>query len=82
MDPYWRWVAQLYGPEAIKRFGGLDIVEPGLLPTGMVSIFRDRRLTWGLMGWVDLTLSIYVLSVCLSGLGIVLIGLVLGLLVL
>lgn len=46
MDPYWRWVAQLYGPEAIKRFGGLDIIEPGLLPTGMVSIFRDRRLKW------------------------------------
>jgi hypothetical protein len=46
MDPYWRWVAQLYGPEAIRRFGGLDIVEPGLLPMGMVSIFRDKRVKW------------------------------------
>ncbi|KAI3331583.1 hypothetical protein HD806DRAFT_164554 [Xylariaceae sp. AK1471] len=46
MDPYWRWVAQLYGPEAISRFGGLNIVEPGLLPMGMVSIFRDKRVKW------------------------------------
>ncbi|KAI0447131.1 hypothetical protein F4803DRAFT_559033 [Xylaria telfairii] len=46
MEPYWRWVAQLYGPEAIARFGGLNIVEPGLLPMGMVSIFRDKRMKW------------------------------------
>ncbi|KAL7622538.1 hypothetical protein AAE478_008045 [Parahypoxylon ruwenzoriense] len=46
MEPYWKWVAQLYGPEAMDRFGGLNIVEPGLLPMGMVSIFRDKRVTW------------------------------------
>ncbi|KAI0426110.1 hypothetical protein F5Y09DRAFT_346004 [Xylaria sp. FL1042] len=46
MDPYWRWVAQLYGPEAIRCFGGLNIVEPGLLPMGMVSIFREKRVKW------------------------------------
>ncbi|KAI1201705.1 hypothetical protein F5X97DRAFT_11386 [Nemania serpens] len=46
MEPYWRWVAQLYGPEAIARFGGLDIVEPGLLPMGMVGLFRDKRVRW------------------------------------
>ncbi|KAI0145551.1 hypothetical protein GGR57DRAFT_479898 [Xylariaceae sp. FL1272] len=46
MEPYWRWVAQMYGPEAMERFGGLDIVEPGLLPMGMVSIFREKRVRW------------------------------------
>ncbi|CAJ2512661.1 Uu.00g007800.m01.CDS01 [Anthostomella pinea] len=46
MDPYWRWIAQLHGPEAMDRFGGLNIVEPGLLPIGMVSIFRDKRVKW------------------------------------
>ncbi|KAI5866388.1 hypothetical protein GGS23DRAFT_556882 [Durotheca rogersii] len=46
MEPYWKWIAQLYGPEVIDRFGGLSIVEPGLLPTGMVSIFREKRVKW------------------------------------
>ncbi|KAI0970046.1 hypothetical protein F4678DRAFT_145905 [Xylaria arbuscula] len=46
MDPYWRWVAQLYGPEAIRCFGGLNMVEPGLLPMGMVSVFREKRVKW------------------------------------
>lgn len=46
MEPYWKWVAELYGPEVIDRFGGMNIVEPGLLPMGMVSIFRDQRVKW------------------------------------
>jgi hypothetical protein len=46
MEPYWKWVAQLYGPEIIERFGGLNIVEPGLLPVGMVSLFRSGRVKW------------------------------------
>ncbi|RYP16306.1 hypothetical protein DL765_005212 [Monosporascus sp. GIB2] len=46
MEPYWKWVAALYGPEAMERFGGLHIIEPGLLPMGMVSLFRDRGVKW------------------------------------
>lgn len=46
MEPYWKWVAQLYGPEMIVKFGGLGIVEPGLLPMGMVSLFRSGRVKW------------------------------------
>ena len=46
MTPYWKWVAMMYGPEIIERFGGLDVVDPGLLPMGMVSFFRERRITW------------------------------------
>lgn len=46
MEPYWKWVAQLYGPEIIDRFGGLSIVDPGLLPMGMVSLFRSGRVNW------------------------------------
>ncbi|KAF4624268.1 hypothetical protein G7Y89_g13905 [Cudoniella acicularis] len=34
-DGYMRWVAQLYGPDMIERFGGLKIVDAGLLPIGM-----------------------------------------------
>lgn len=46
MEAYWKWVAQMYGPEMIEKFGGLNIVDPGLLPVGMVSLFRGRRVTW------------------------------------
>ena len=46
MDSYWQWVVQLYSPEMIERFGGLRIVDPGLLPTGMVSLLRSARLDW------------------------------------
>lgn len=46
MDPYWKWVVMQYGPEIIDRFGGLSIVDAGLLPMGMVSLFRDKRVKW------------------------------------
>lgn len=47
MEPYWKWVAQLYGPELIEMFGGFGIVDPSLLPMGMVSEFRSGRVSWG-----------------------------------
>ncbi|QKX61952.1 uncharacterized protein TRUGW13939_09108 [Talaromyces rugulosus] len=46
MEPYWKWVAQLYGPDVIESFGGLRIVDSGLLPIGMVSLFRSGRVKW------------------------------------
>ncbi|KAF3040871.1 hypothetical protein E8E12_001913 [Didymella heteroderae] len=46
MDAYWKWIAQMYGPDMIARFGGFNIVDPGWLPIGMVSQFRQRRTKW------------------------------------
>ncbi|EUC28546.1 hypothetical protein COCCADRAFT_108885 [Bipolaris zeicola 26-R-13] len=46
MDAYWKWIAQMYGPEMIDTFGSLNVVEFGLLPIGMVSMFRQRRTKW------------------------------------
>lgn len=46
MTSYWKWVAQLYGPEMVERFGGLRVVESGLLPIGMVGLFRDQKVKW------------------------------------
>ncbi|KAJ9651300.1 hypothetical protein H2198_009422 [Neophaeococcomyces mojaviensis] len=46
MDPYWKWVTMLYGPEMLERFGGFDIVDAGLLPMGMVGLFRSGRVSW------------------------------------
>lgn len=46
MEPYWKWIAQMYGPEMCERFGGLNVVDSGLLPIGMVSMFREKRIKW------------------------------------
>lgn len=46
MDAYWKWITQMYGPDMIARFGGLNLVEAGWLPIGMVSQFRQRRTKW------------------------------------
>ncbi|OCL12530.1 hypothetical protein AOQ84DRAFT_419459 [Glonium stellatum] len=40
MEPYWRWVAQIYGPEIMDQFGDFNVVNPGLLPMGL-------RRVWG-----------------------------------
>jgi hypothetical protein len=46
MDSYWKWITMMYGPEMLERFGGLNIVDPGLLPIGMVGYFRSKRTKW------------------------------------
>lgn len=46
LDNYLKWVLMMYGPEVCRRFGGLSIVEQGLLPMGMVSIFKESRVEW------------------------------------
>ncbi|KAF2018533.1 hypothetical protein BU24DRAFT_418061 [Aaosphaeria arxii CBS 175.79] len=46
MEAYWKWVTQMYGPEMVATFGGLNVVDPGLLPIGMVSMFRQKRTKW------------------------------------
>jgi hypothetical protein len=46
MDSYHRWIIQLYSQEMIQKFGGLNVVDKGLLPTGMVSMFRESRFKW------------------------------------
>ncbi|OBT90428.1 hypothetical protein VE02_00761 [Pseudogymnoascus sp. 03VT05] len=45
-DPYHRWIMQLYAQEMVRRFGGLDVVQPGLLPMGMVTMFKKSRFQW------------------------------------
>lgn len=43
---YWKWVVKLYGQEMRERFGGLAVVDKGLLPTGMVGLFRSGKVKW------------------------------------
>ncbi|KUJ19747.1 uncharacterized protein LY89DRAFT_640958 [Mollisia scopiformis] len=46
LSEYQQWLVQLYGSDMIHRFGSLNVVEKGLLPTGMVSMFRESRFKW------------------------------------
>jgi hypothetical protein len=36
----------MYGPEMVEKFGGMNVVDPGLLPIGMVGFFRQKRTKW------------------------------------
>ncbi|PQE24567.1 reverse transcriptase protein [Rutstroemia sp. NJR-2017a WRK4] len=45
-DGYWKWIVKLYGEEMKERFGGLSVVDKGLLPIGMVNLFRSGKVKW------------------------------------
>ena len=47
MEPYWKWVAEMYGPEICARFGGLGLVEEGWLPMGVVGEGLKGSIKWG-----------------------------------
>jgi hypothetical protein len=46
LTPYWKWVLQLYAPEMMERFGGLNVVDSGLLPIGIILELRSGRVEW------------------------------------
>jgi len=45
-DDYSMWNAALYADEIFRRFGTLTIVEPTLIPVGMVSVFKNSKIQW------------------------------------
>lgn len=46
LSGYERWVVQLYHKDMIARFGGVDVVDQGLLPTGLIRMLRESRFRW------------------------------------
>ncbi|KAL2136927.1 hypothetical protein VTI74DRAFT_88 [Chaetomium olivicolor] len=46
LSDYEKWVVQLYHRDMIARFGGLDVVDQGLLPTGLMTMLRNSRFQW------------------------------------
>ena len=46
LDGYQKWNAALYADEIFRRFGTLTIVEPTLIPVGMVSVFKNSKIQW------------------------------------
>lgn len=45
-SPYWRWVIGIYHEEMTQKLGSLAIVDPSLVPVGMVSVFKSSRMRW------------------------------------
>lgn len=41
-NPYWFAIVEMYGEEMKEVFGSLQVVERGLLPMGMVELFKSR----------------------------------------
>jgi hypothetical protein len=46
LGEYERWVVQLYHKDIVARFGGVDVVDQGLLPTGLMGMLRESRFRW------------------------------------
>ena len=46
LDGYQEWNAALYAEDIFRRFGTLTIVEPTLIPVGMVSVFKNSKIQW------------------------------------
>lgn len=41
-----KWTTAVYADEIKARFGALKIVEPTLIPVGMLSAFRSAKIAW------------------------------------
>lgn len=46
LSGYDRWVTQWFCKDMIARFGGLDVVDKVLLPTGLMDMLRESRFKW------------------------------------
>lgn len=43
---YQQWLLAMYEEEMVQTFGDLEIVDPQLIPVGMVDLFRQTRISW------------------------------------
>lgn len=46
LSSYDQWVLQLFSKDMIARFGGLNVVEKGLLPLGLMGMLRQSKFQW------------------------------------
>lgn len=46
MAPYDQWACLQHSKEMVARFGGLVILEKGLLPTGVIEMLQQSRFQW------------------------------------
>lgn len=45
-NQYDRWVLQLYGPDIIRKYGGLALGDKKLLPIGLANMLRSEKIRW------------------------------------
>lgn len=41
-----KWLLQLCSPELLWLFGGMNIVDKGFLPLGVMTMLRSKKVTW------------------------------------
>ena len=46
MMPYWQWIVAVHGPEVVKKFGGLQMVNAEQVPLGVVSVMKAGKIRW------------------------------------
>lgn len=46
LSSYDQWVLHLFSKDMISRFGGLNVVEKGLLPLGLMGMLRQSKFQW------------------------------------
>lgn len=46
MTPYWRWTAEVYHEEMVRKFGGLAAVNREFMPLGVVETLREGKFRW------------------------------------
>ncbi|KAF3398112.1 hypothetical protein F1880_006368 [Penicillium rolfsii] len=46
INPYWRWVGELYHDEMVRTYGSLAAVNREFLPLGVVKTLKEGRFRW------------------------------------
>ncbi|KAK3904400.1 hypothetical protein C8A05DRAFT_31814 [Staphylotrichum tortipilum] len=47
LSPYEKWVLRLYHEDMVERFGGVEVVDKGVLPAGLLEMVRGSRFSDG-----------------------------------
>ncbi|OJJ07536.1 hypothetical protein ASPVEDRAFT_142329 [Aspergillus versicolor CBS 583.65] len=45
-DEETKWLVQMYAPEVLKNYGGVDLVEKKYLPVGVMAMVKEKRVRW------------------------------------
>ncbi|CAN6638507.1 hypothetical protein TRVA0_017S00584 [Trichomonascus vanleenenianus] len=46
MTPYWRWIAELYHADMVKKYGGLAALDRQSMPIGVVKTLKEGKFRW------------------------------------